>query len=267
VPNEEDVERRVRWEGLTAYLSRKLAMPVELVQTGSYSPAIEALRARKLEVVGLAPFAFLIAESRGVAAPLVVPGSIEGHPRVYTSGLIVPASSPIHTIDDVKTRAASLTFSWADPASASGHLVPRAYFESIGINAERDFKQVMFAMSHTASILTVKAAKVDLAAITTTSLRNMITLGRIGPDDVRVVWESEPIMASLIGIRADLPAAFRQEVQNAYLAFAEEDPAAWAKIAELYNDPGVRWVAATHEDIDPLRRLAGNVKHIDLLGQ
>lgn len=267
VPNEEDVERRIRWEGLTSYLSRKLGLPVELVQTASYSPAIEALRARKLEVVGLGPFAFLIAESRGVATPLVLAGTAEGHPRVYTSGLIVPATSPIHTVDDIKARAAELTFTWTDPASNSGHLVPRAFLESIGINAERDFRQVMFSMGHTASILTVKAGKVDLAGISTTSLKSMLDRGRLAPGDVRLIWESEPLITGIIGIRTGLPAAFRAEVLAAYLAFADEDPAAWAKIAALYTEPGVRWVAATSDHIEPLRRLARNVQHIDLLEQ
>ncbi len=265
VPNDEDVERRARWEGLRAYLERRLGMPVELVQTGSYAPAIEAMRARKLEVCGLAPFAYLIASERGIAEPLVAPGFANGEANRYRSGFIVPADSPIRSIDDVKARARDLTLSWADPASASGHLVPRAYLESIGINPEKDFKQVLFAMNHTASIMTVKAGKVDLAAVTTTSLRNLIAKGRIAEGDVRVIWESEPIMASIIAMHRGLSPAFKQELLNAYLAFADEDPAAWAQISPLYLNPEVRWVAARDADFDPLRQLARNVKNLDLL--
>jgi ABC-type phosphate/phosphonate transport system substrate-binding protein len=43
VPNDEDVERRARWEGLRIYLEKTLKLPVELVQTGAYAPAIEAV--------------------------------------------------------------------------------------------------------------------------------------------------------------------------------------------------------------------------------
>lgn len=267
VSNDEDVERRARWEGLEHYLEHRLGMPVELIQTASYSPAIEALRARKLEVVGLAPFAYMIASQKGIAVPLVAPGTSDGRPRAYRSGFIVPKDSPIQCMDDVKARARTLTFSWADPASTSGHLVPRAYLESIGLNAERDFKQVMFAMNHTASILTVKAGKVDLAAITTTSLNNMITKGRIAADDVRLIWQSEPIMPSIIAIRADLPEAFRAEVLAAYLEFADQDPEAWSRIAPLYLTEGVRWIAARDTDFDELRKIARSVEHLELLGE
>jgi phosphonate transport system substrate-binding protein len=36
-------------------------------------------------------------------------------------------------MDDVKAKAASLTLALADPASASGHLVPRAYSNRSGL--------------------------------------------------------------------------------------------------------------------------------------
>ena len=264
-PNEEDVERRVKWEGLRVYLERRLGMPVELIESGAYSAAIEAMRADKLDVCGLAPFAYLIASEKGAAEPLVAPGFTDGQPNRYRSGFIVPKDSKIRNMDDVKIHARELTLAWADPASASGHLVPRAYLESIGMNPEKDFKQVIFSMNHTASIMTVKAGKVDLAAITTTSLRNMIEKKRIAADDVRVIWESEPIMASIITMRRELSPAFKDELRSAYLAFATEDPAAWSAIAPIYLTPGVVWVAAQDSDFESLRKLARGVKQLHLL--
>lgn len=265
VPNDEDVERRSRWDGLRAYLERKLGMPVELLQTGQYSAAIEAMRADKLDVCGLAPFAYLIASEKGAAEPLVAPGFSDGQPNRYRSGFIVPKESPIRTMEDVKARARELTLAWADPASTSGHLVPRAYLESIGMNPEKDFKQVIFSMNHTGSIMTVKAGKVDLAAITTTSLRNMIEKKRIAADDVRLIWESEPIMASIIAMRRELSPAFKDELRAAYLSFAAEDPAAWSAIAPIYLTPGVVWIPARDSDFESLRKLARGVKQLHLL--
>ena len=265
VPNDEDVERRARWEGLRTYLEKTLRLPVELVQTGSYAPAIEAMRASKMEICGLAPFAYLIASEKGVAEPLVAPGFSDGKPNHYRSGFIVPSSSKFKSMEDVKAHAREITLAWADPASASGHLVPRAYLETLGINPEKDFKQTLFSLNHTASIMTVKAGKVDLAAVTTTSLRSMIEKKRIGADDVRLIWESEPIMASIIAIRKDLPAAFKAEILAAYLGFAKAAPEAWAQIAPLYLTPGVEWVAAKDQDFDSLRRLAHGVKNLQLL--
>ena len=265
VPNDEDVERRARWDGLRSYLEKTLKLRVELVQTGSYAPAIEAMRAGKMEICGLAPFAYLIASEKGIAEPLVAPGFSDGKANHYRSGFIVPAHSKLKSMEDVKARAREITLAWADPASASGHLVPRAYLETLGINPEKDFKQTLFSLNHTASIMTVKSGKVDLAAVTTTSLSDMIKKKRIGADDVRLIWESEPIMASIIAIRKDLSPAFKAEILAAYLGFAKAAPEAWAQIAPLYLTPGVEWVAATDQDFDSLRRLARSVKNLQLL--
>jgi phosphonate transport system substrate-binding protein len=120
-------------------------------------------------------------------------------------------------------------------------------------------------MNHTGSIMTVKAGKVDLAAITTTSLRNLIEKKRIAEGDVRVIWESEPIMASIITVRRELSPAFKDELRAAYLAFATEDPAAWGAIASIYLTPGVVWVAAQDSDFESLRKLARGVKQLHLL--
>ena len=105
VPNDEDVERRARWEGLRIYLEKTLKLPVELVQTGAYAPAIEAMRAGKMEICGLAPFAYLIASEKGIAEPLVAPGFSDGKANHYRSGFIVPASSKLKSMEDVKARA------------------------------------------------------------------------------------------------------------------------------------------------------------------
>ena len=93
----------------------------------------------------------------------------------------------------------------------------------------------------------------------------MIKKKRIGADDVRLIWESEPIMASIIAIRKDLSPAFKAEILAAYLGFAKAAPEAWAQIAPLYLTPGVEWVAANDRDFDSLRRLARSVKNLQLL--
>lgn len=266
-PNDENVERRIRYDRLTAFLSRKLGLPVTMVETASYSPAIEALRARKLEVVGLGPFAYLIASSKQAAVPLVAPAEPDGSLRSYRSAFIVPPDSPIHTIDDLIARAGELTLSWTDPASTSGHLVPRAYLEDRGLNPEQDFKQTVFSLSHLVSVMTVVSHKVDVAAITNTGLERLLESGRVKPGEVRVIWESEPICPSIIAVRSTLPPAFIEELRQAYLDFRHEDPEGWALFEQVYLVPGIHWVPSHDRDFDELRALARRVKHLELLAE
>jgi len=265
VPNDEDVDRRVRYAGLTEFLARQLGMPVELIQTGNYSTAIEAMRAGKLDVCTLAPFAYLIAHQKAGALAIIAPGTPEGVVNTYRSILVVPKDSPLRSMDDVKANAKNLTLAWVDPASASGHLVPRAYLESIGMNPDQDFKATIFTLSHLSSALTTKAGKVDLAVITENTRRNLILKGRLAEDDLRVIWTSAPIVNSVTAVRGGMSPAFREEVRAAYLAFSTADPKNWALFANLFPVEGTIWVAAHDRDYDGLRELARNVKNLDLL--
>jgi phosphonate transport system substrate-binding protein len=265
VPNEEDLEQRVRFDALAAHVSKRLGVPVELVQTGTYSTAIEAMRAAKLDVCSLGPFAYLIAHEKTGAQAIVAPGTPAGEVNTYRSILVVPGSSSIRTIEDVRIHASKMTLAWVDPASASGHLVPRAYLESIGIVPERAFKNTIFTLSHLASAMTVKSGQVDLAVITQNGLANLVQKGRLKSDDLRVIWTSAPIATSVVAVRGGLGALLKEKIQAAYLSFRTEDPVNWSKFQRLFVDPATIWVAAKDSDYDELRQLARSVKHLDLL--
>ncbi|MGH8018934.1 MAG: phosphate/phosphite/phosphonate ABC transporter substrate-binding protein [Opitutaceae bacterium] len=263
-PNEEEPERRVRLEVFTQYLEKRLKMPVDLVQTGSYSAEIEALRAGKIHAGTFSPFAYIIGRERAPIDPLIIAGQPDGRHNTYRSVLIVPASSPLYAIGDVKERAASLTMAWVDPASASGHLVPRVGLEAHGVAPERDFKRTVFTLSHVASAMTTKAGKVDLAATSLNSLTRLIEKGRIAPGEVRVIWESEPIVTSVTVVHGKLPAAFRAELRQAYLDFRADAPEAWAQYNSRVRTPNTIWLPASDRDFDGLRELARSVPHLDL---
>ena len=265
VPNEEDLEQRVRFDSLAAYVSRELQRPVTLIETGSYSAAIEAMRAAKLDVCSMGPFAYLIAHEKTGAQAIVAPGTPAGAVNTYRSILVVPRSSTIRTMDDVRKNASKMTLAWVDPASASGHLVPRAYLESIGIQPERDFKNTIFTLSHLASAMTVKSGQVDLAVITQNTRESLITKGRLDADDLRIIWTSEPIATSVVAVRGGLSETFAERIRAAYLGFRTGDPENWAKFQRLFTDPSTIWVAAHDRDYDELRALARSVKHLDLL--
>ena len=267
VPNDEDLEQRVRFDALAAHVSKRLRMPVELVQTGTYSTAIEAMRAAKLDVCSLGPFAYLIAHEKTGAQAIVAPGTPAGEVTTYRSIFVVPAASSIRSIEDVRTHAAKMTLAWVDPASASGHLVPRAYLESVGIDPERAFKSTIFTLSHLASAMTVKSGQVDLAVITQNTLANLVKKGRLKSDDLRVIWTSAPIATSVVAVRGGLGAQFKEKIQTAYLSFRTEDPVNWSKFQRLFVDPATIWVAAKDNDYDELRALARSVKHLDLLNR
>jgi len=147
------------------YLETELKMPVEIVFTSDYTTLVEGIQRKKLDVVQLSPFAYVLATQKDCLVPLVT--IAENHIRTeYHSFIFTYPSSPINSIEDLKKHAKELTLCFADPASASGHLIPRAYLKSIGLDPETSFKEVIFAGSHPASLLSVKNKKIDIGCST-----------------------------------------------------------------------------------------------------
>jgi phosphonate transport system substrate-binding protein len=73
----------------------------------------------------------------------------------------------------------------------------------------------------------------------------MVDKGMLRMADVRIVWTSEPIMNGPLAVRADLPAAFKRDIQTMQLALAKTYPDIARQIA---RGDTLGAVEARHED-------------------
>jgi phosphonate transport system substrate-binding protein len=249
------------------YLEKKLGIPVEFVTTTDYTSVIEAIVSKKVHMAYLSPFSYVLATRETPLVPMVIMGS-SGTPRVYQSIIISRSGSGLNSMEDVRARSKNLTLCFADPASTSGHLIPRAYLTSIGLNPDSAFKQVLFAGTHMASILSVKSGKVDLGCTTALIITMLSNKGQMKPDDVKVLWTSDPIVSDAIAMRPDINPAFTEKVRDAYLHLAEEDPKVWKQFMSLFNlkSDSLGYVSAQDSMYDGLRRIAANVKDLKAVG-
>jgi phosphonate transport system substrate-binding protein len=232
---------------------------------------IEAMRARKIDIATMGPFSYLIAAEKAGADVIVVRGTRDGGHGDYGGVIAVARNSPIRTIEELVARSKELTFSFVDPASASGFLVQRAYFQSVGLDPERDFKKTMFSTEHLASAMTLIAGKVDAAAIMETRPGNTLykalyTKGRIREGDIRVLWRSPRLPSSPVVARRDLPASLKREIQQAFIEMPERDPELW-KIWPKSGEPTahVVWLAGNDAMFDELRAMARGITNLSLL--
>jgi phosphonate transport system substrate-binding protein len=251
------------------YLARTLHVEVEAVQTTAYGAVIEAFRANKIDVASISPFSYIIATEKAPIEAIVMRANEDGGAGEYTGVLAVPGNSPIRSIDDLKKHAKELTISFVDPASASGFLVENAFLQSIGIEPQRDFKKVVFSMNHPASLMTLKAGKVDVAASMERIINQYQETGKLAKGDVRIIWTSPPIPSQPIAVRKDLPAGFIEEIRRAFIDMPKTDPQAWenlnpASVSGLLGSKAP-FVPANDAMFDGLRQMARNVKNLSLL--
>lgn len=249
------------------YLQKKLGMPVEFVTTSDYTSVIEAIVSKKVHMAYLSPFSYVLATRQTTVVPMVVMGN-GGKPYVYRSIIITNPRSGLTSIEDLKAKSKSLTLCFADPASTSGHLIPRAYLTSIGLNPDSAFRQVLFAGSHMASILSVKSGKVDVGCSTALIINMLSNRGQMKPGDVRVLWTSDPIVSDPIVMRSGINPAFTEKVRQAYLRLATEDPGIWKRYIALFNikSDSLGYVPAQDSLYDGLRRIAAGVKDLKAVG-
>lgn len=260
-PTEETaVDREGATRLLSSYLSRILGIKVELVRTASYGPAIEALASGNIDLIDLGPFAYVLAEKRGAAEAIVVPGQEAKGPRMYQSALITGKHTGLQNLKDVTTQAARIKFNYTDPASNSGHLVPMAKLATLGLRPEQDFKSMDYTLSHSVAVLNVALGKADLAGVSNTTLQSLLHKGRIAPDAINVLWISEPLPNGPLAIRAALPEAFKQEVKTALLNLIKQEPELSRKIMAQYRDANLIYVKCEQGLYDEIRALSDQNK-------
>ncbi|MDQ0116353.1 phosphate/phosphite/phosphonate ABC transporter substrate-binding protein [Paenibacillus harenae] len=230
-------------------LGEYLDIKVETFEGEDYNMMIEAMRSEKIDITTYGPFGYIIAAERSGAKLLAAMNNGPG--TEGTSVIIVPKDSPAQTIADLKGK----NFLFADPASTTGHLYPRAaIMKAVGIaneEIETYFSNVSFSGGHDKSLLAIANGDADGAATCSQCIKMIADAGLIKEDDVRVIGESDPIAGGgALAYRGDLPADLVEKIREFALAYGEKNP-------EYFKALGVAgFFPAEDSDFDGVREVA-----------
>ncbi len=272
-------------EPFRAYLEKQLGIKVELITGTSYTAVIEAMSAKKADAMQVGPFSYILAVQEAKAEALWASILADAkNPKYdptllpyYRSVIITKKGSGISTVADLKGK----NFTFVDPASTSGHLMPKALIMKNGINPDKDMKTV-FAGSHPSSVIAVWNNKVPAGATYEGNLYNMYKQGQVDlcfwkddtinkprtPEEIKSVYDAcpngklviiamtDPIPNTPFAIRSDLPESFKNAVRTALLAI-QDHPDQVPQFKRWYVDPskdlGLKNLDAFY---DPLRDVA-----------
>ncbi len=208
---------------LTNYLSKQLGIKVELQLAGDYTGVITGMQHKHIDVAYLGPKSYVEAHRRANAEALVVEVDGESGLPGYNGTIITKKGSGLKTLADLKGK----TWAFTSSQSTSGTLVPTVMFSKAGINPKKYFSRVVYSGGHEASILTVKAGKVDAAS--TNNLDFNRGLGKHWKnDDFNIIWKSDLIPGAPMAARADLPTSLKMALKGAFLSY--NDPIGLAKL-------------------------------------
>lgn len=251
VPTESSSHQSERWDALAGYLTKTLGIPVQMQIATDYAAVITAMQFKHVDFAYFGPKSYVEAAARANAECFVVEKGPEEVPGYH--GLIISKKgSGINKLEDGKGK----TWAFVDPNSTSGTLVPTIYLvKERKIDPATYFSKVVYSGSHEASMLSVKAGKIDLAA--TNDLDMERGEGKVWNKDAdfQILWTSPLIPGSPMAWRKDLPETLKTALRAAFLGYKDKDGLAKLKITG--------YVEATDSTYKPTREQIEFKKQFD----
>jgi len=229
-------------------LGAALGIKTELFVGDDYTAVIEAMRTKNIDLATFGPFSYIIANERSGALPLAVKEKSKEE-AFYNSLVVVPKDSPAQTVEDLKGK----TFLFSDPASTSGHLFPRAkMIDELGITndeVESFFSTVSFSGGHDKSIIAISKGIADGAGVCDTCIQRVVDAGLVSADSYRVIATSDPIPASPLTYRDDLPESLVEAIKAFIFEYHTQNP-------EFFSDGTTKYIPVDDSDYQVVRDTA-----------
>ena len=218
IPDEAPTELQRKFAPLGKYLESRLGMKVEFTPVTDYAATVEALAAKKLDLVWYGGFTFVQAKIRtkGSAIPLVQREVDEK----FRSVLITRTNSGIKAIGDLKGK----NFTFGSVSSTSGHLMPRYFLQQQGINVDKDMR-IAFSGAHDATAFQVAGGKVDAGALNISVWEKLVKANKIDVKQVEVFYTTPPYYDYNWTVRGDLDPKLIDAIREAFLALDAKNPA------------------------------------------
>jgi phosphonate transport system substrate-binding protein len=219
IPDESPTELAKKAAPLLAYLEQQLGQKVEFTPVTDYAAAVEVLVNRKVDLAWFGGFTFVQAKLRsgGKAVPLVQREEDEKFRSV-----VISADPAVKSLADLKGK----DFSFGSQSSTSGHLMPRHFLAQQGLDADKAFRRVAYSGAHDATIAAVAAGRVTAGALNISVWQKFVDEKKVDPTAVRVIYTTPTYFDYNWTVHADLPAATRDKLRQAFLALKPGTPQA-----------------------------------------
>lgn len=247
-PFEEPTEVLKKARPIVDLLTRELKIPVKPFVATDYPGVVEAMRAGRLDVAIFSPSAMVMAE-RIAGAKIILKSLYHGH-AVYYSAILTRKDSGVTSLKQLKGK----TFAFVDNASTTGGIYPKLMLMNAGLNPERDFKAVVNAGGHDASILAVFNKRVTAGASYAYDTKGVDVpwrdvLGK-DADQLRVLQYSKPIPNTAVAVSRTLDPKLAEKIRSTLLGL-DKSPTGRQELAKMFLIQG--FVPASSADYESVR--------------
>ena len=228
-------DTRKAYEPFFKHIAQQLGRDYDLVVTNDWAGIAIALANSQADLAWMGPWGYVLAHAEG-GSQAIATVKYDGQPIYHAIMVARPDAKITKWPEDTKGMRLSL----ADVGSTSGWLVPTYWFKTKGIDPKTYF-QYRDGASHAAQVLSVINGQNDLASDYDRNLNVLIERGTVKPDQIKIVWKSDPLPNDPLVVRAGFDPALTQKIQDIVLAITEDQ--ALTLLPKHYTG----WVAATHD--------------------
>jgi phosphonate transport system substrate-binding protein len=205
-----------RFYPLLRYLEHETGLRIELTIPKNYRDLVHQFQAKKIDMAFFGGYTFVMTQNETKAVPLV----LRDIDLKFSTVFLTRPDNLKRTIEDFEgTR-----LSFGDPLSTSGHIMPRAFLQERNIYPEKFFSEIRYSGGHDTTVYWVRDGLVDIGAVNSDIMRNMIKDGRLSENDVRILWETPTFTNYVFAIQPDFNQKLRTRLLDSFLALTPRVP-------------------------------------------
>ena len=199
--------------GLIKIIEKLTGYKIEPIKITDYNAAVEAMRAGRAQIAWYGGKTYIVAAEIAEAEAFAA-GVRKGDTNAnYFTYFIVPKDSQLNTLIDTKGKILAMN----NIGSTSGDLIPQVELLKINISVKNDFKNVFYAGSHDACLLSVLNGHADVCAMSSRNFDARLADGTFKRSEVKIIHTSPPVPPPPLAYSKRLPQNVRDKIKSATL--------------------------------------------------
>jgi phosphonate transport system substrate-binding protein len=223
-PSQAPDEVAAKWRPLADKLGKRMGVAVELLVSQQYADVVKAAASGRAHLAWLSNSSALEAVESGSAevfATMQVRGPDGQALTGYRSQIVVRDDSALHNVDDLLSRARTLSLRMGDAKSTSGYIIPFYYvFARRGLNPAVLFKTMSIG-GHADNMAAVLRGDADATTTNDEEVKKLAQRDPQGARRLRVIWSSQEIRQSPLLWNTALPPQMRTAIRETVFGFGQ----------------------------------------------
>ena len=197
-------------------LEKRLKKSIQIIRPSSYHSVIEGILSNTIDFAILGPASYAKARARDTRVEAFASfarkkGFITPRGSYYFSVLLALKKNGFDSVKELRQKKVALT----DPESTSGAVIPNmAFSNDIGQPLKDYFGTIVFTGSHDRSINSILRGHVDAAFVSSVRLDEAVKKKRLAPDQVVVLWQSDPIHHDPFVFSGEMKEPLRNQIRK-----------------------------------------------------